>query len=184
MTDDAAGPAPGSRPIPPAVLLRPEPWDWYTLLVLWCLRQGSRVLLILGFIPPLLVGQLNNELPSRLDTPGEVLDALLSPLAFIAAAIVLRVAVAIVALFFAFPTTRNDVFDPRTSPPRTRAMLALDLLNLANGRRALRWSWAVRRTAALRLGQRGQALEMGGRALTWAVPVALIVVIAVAVVVT
>lgn len=160
----------------PGLLLGTHRRDWYLLLTLWCIRQASTNLLILGLIPPLLVGQLTDDLASQLDTPEELAGALLSPLALIAVAIVLRFAVGVTSLGLAFPLRVNGAFDPAATPARSPAMQAVDRLTLARGRGTLRWSWAVRRTASQRLGRRGTVLDAAGRLLTACLPVSIIAV--------
>lgn len=164
-------------PLPPALLLRPDVRDWYALLILWCVRQAARALLIVGLIPVAVAGQLREDLVARLDSPLDLLQALWSPLVIMAVAVILRVASSLVALVIAFPIQAGDTFDLATTPERTRWMAAYDRLILASGKRSLRWSWAVRRTAALRLGHAGQLLDYTGRVLTWCTPAALLALV-------
>lgn len=162
------------NPLPPALLLRPDRRDWYVLLILWCFRQAARALLIVGVIPVVLAGQYGDDLANRLDSPVDLMRSLWSPLVIMAVAIIMRLGSSVVALVIAFPIGPGDTFDQRSTPERTRWMVLYDRVVLAAGKRSLRWSWAVRRTAALRLGPPGLALDFTGRLLTWSTPVALV----------
>lgn len=181
MSPLMASGANADTPLPPALLLRPDRLDWYALLVLWCCRQGARALLIVGLIPVVLAGQLGKDLAGRLDSPADLMRSLWSPLVIMAIAVIMRLTSSLVALIIAFPIRAGDTFDPASTPDRTRWMVVYDRLILASGKRSLRWSWAVRRTAAQRLGPQGSALDYVGRALTWAAPAALLALLLVVV---
>jgi hypothetical protein len=102
-------------------------------------------------------------------------------LVFLAFALLTRILVTLAALVLSYPRSEAEGFDPAVTPRRGWYMRRYDAFTLARGRRQLRWSWAVRRTAAGRLGWVGGTLEGLGRVATYAlVPAFGLVVLAIA----
>lgn len=162
----------------PAVALRHGTFDPAAVLVLWCARKAFYPLLWLGLIVATAGGRLDeineaggaSEYATSFDSLGELLAALLSPLAIAIFAVGLRFAVAGAAIVLAYPLTRwnepADYAHGRRGQSRTR--LWSDRWNLTKAYRALRWTWAVRQLAVSRIGRLGRRLEACGPIMRWA----------------
>jgi hypothetical protein len=147
-------------PVDPAIALRPGRTDAIVLLSLWAARRAFLPLLLLGLISGWLTGLLNNEsdVAEAFDTIGELLGALLTPLAGIALAIVIRVVVGWLALVSAWPLASWRRTGPRTLGQRYRD--AVDRWRLAQAYRSLRWTWGVRARAIEQAGAVGRKLGL------------------------
>lgn len=173
MTDDE--PARGSRveqpPIPmdPRAAIRPGKFDSAALLVLWALRSAVPAVFIAGMIYAWLATGRGLAGIQEVTTFAKAWRVLLSPLAGIAIAVILRVAVGLAALALAYPLSRTatgstigpDIF-------RRPFRVWSDRLHLVSAYRALRWTWTVRQIAAGRIGR-------WGKVLSWSGPVLLVV---------
>lgn len=152
-------------------------FDATTILLLWCIRKAFFPLLWLGMsfatISFAIAGQDVLELESQatsLDTPSEYAGALLSPLALVAIAFIMRIAVGFLALAAAYPLSKStkphDHQDVRRITQHVRVWR--DRLYLSRAFRSLRWTWIVRNGAVPRLGRRGVRLAMCNPVLRWA----------------
>ena len=152
-------------------------FDATTILLLWCIRKAFFPLLWLGMsfatISFAIAGQDVLELESQatsLDTPSEYAGALLSPLALVAIAFIMRIAVGFLALAAAYPLSKStkphDHQDVRRITQHVRVWR--DRLYLSRAFRSLRWTWIVRNAAVQRLGRRGSRLAMCNPVLRWA----------------
>lgn len=151
------------RPIyaDPAAALRPGRADAFVVLTLWAARRLFGPLLLIGLIFGWVTGQLQAEstVIAEWDSPDDLLGALLTPLAGIALAILVRIVVGFAALAAAWPLSRWD----RQQAAGTRASLyrtAIDRWRLAQAYRSLRWTWGVRDTAIARGGTAGRRLAL------------------------
>ncbi len=163
----------------PESALRPGSTDAVVVLTLWAARWLFAPLLLIGLIFGWATGQLQPSDVGRTgwDSPDDLLRALVTPLAGIALAILIRVGVGLAALAAAWPLSKWD--QARTAGARgSLYRRAIDRWRLAQAYRSLRWTWAVREAAILRAGPLGRRLAL-------AVPVstALSVLLAVAFVV-
>lgn len=147
-------------PADPAIALRPGRTDAIVVLSLWAARRAFLPLLLIGLIAGWLTGRVTAEsdVAESFDTIGELLGALLSPLAGIALAIVIRVAVGWLALAAAWPLASWRRTGPRTLAQRYRD--AADRWRLAQAYRSLRWTWGVRDMAIERAGGVGRKLAL------------------------
>ena len=152
-------------------------FDATIILLLWCIRKAFFPLLWLGLsfatISFAIAGQDVLELESQatsLDTPSEYAGALLSPLALVAIAFIMRIAVGFLALAAACPLSKStkphDHQDVRRITQHVRVWR--DRLYLSRAFRSLRWTWIVRNAAVQRLGRRGARLAMCNPVLRWA----------------
>lgn len=152
-----------SAQVEPSDALRPGRRDAVIVLLLWAGRRAFWPLLLLGFTVAVAAGRLTEETAVGLSTPADLLRALLSPLAGVALAILLRIAVAWLALAAAWPLSRWPTEKSHRSWPQ-RYRDGIDRLRLAQAYRSLRWTWGVRAEAIERAG-------VLGRRLSWAVPI-------------
>lgn len=162
----------------PAVALRAGRFDPGAVLILWCARKAFYPLLWLGLIFATVGGRVDEineagslaEYLATLDSVGEFVAAVLSPLVVVLAAFVLRIVVAGLAFALAYPlTTWNQPADyAHGRRTRSRSRLWSDRWYLTRAYRALRWTWAVRQVAAERLGELGRQLTRCGPFLRWA----------------
>lgn len=146
--------------VDPEHALRPGQSDAIIVLSLWAARRAFLPLLLIGMISGWVTGLLTDEsdLAASFDTVGELLGALLSPLAGIALAIVIRVAVGWFALAAAWPLARWERSEPRRRTQWYRD--AVDRWRLAQAYRSLRWTWGVRDAAIERSGGAGRKLAL------------------------
>lgn len=169
----------------PSVALRSGLFDPAALLLLWCLRRMFFPLLWLGMILVTTGGRSDDiteagglaEYMTSFESAGEFFGVLLSPLVGLIVAFGLRIAVASLALALAYPLTRwNDPSDyAHGRRQRSRIRLWWDRWYLTRAYRSLRWTWAVRQVAAVRLGETGRLLTSCDPVLRWA-GIALLVV--------
>ncbi|MGI9643414.1 MAG: hypothetical protein ACR2N9_11625 [Acidimicrobiia bacterium] len=174
---------------PDAVLLDGS-FDGTALLLLWLARKSFFPVLWIGIGIAVIVTQdianLSREVQREiesLDSVGAVLAALASPFALILMALLLRLLVELLAFALAYPLTRwNRPSDyARRGSSGSYLRLWWDRVYLTRSFRSLRWSWAVRQSAADRLGRKGQILETLSSVLSWTSGIlfaALVVVIA------
>jgi hypothetical protein len=150
-TEHAAGAQ--SPRIRPELALLPGTADARNLLVVWYLRKSVYGLVALGMITGALT---QTELDIDLRSSAQLGSDLLSPLAPVVIGVMLRVVSGFVALALALPLARayEVGLAPRTNLGSGIGRV-LDLLNVARGYRALRWTHHVRQTALARLGDRG-----------------------------
>jgi len=151
-------------------------FDATIVLLLWCIRKSFFPLLWLGLSFATIYFAIARrdlleleEQAASLSSPGEYLGALLSPLALVAIALIVRISVGILALAAAYPlsrsTTPRDHQDVRRMTQHIRVWR--DRLYLSRAFRSLRWTWIVRNAAVQRLGRRGARLAMCNPALRW-----------------
>ncbi len=149
-----------------------------TVLLLWACRRAFWPLLLLGVAVAIALGSFEEGSTAELATPGELVRALLSPLAGVAAAVLLRIAVAWLALLAAWPLSRWV----RPEGPRPWRQVYRDWIDrwrLAQAYRSLRWTWGVRDEATARLGRLGRRLALAGPLASAATLGAALVVVAV-----
>jgi hypothetical protein len=91
----------------PALALRPGRFDSTALWMVWLLRRSIPPLLWSGLISAAIVGQLEQASAEQLQTPAEIVDALLSPLAGVVLAVGARVGASVLALALAYPLARS-----------------------------------------------------------------------------
>lgn len=161
--------------------------DARAILVLWALRRAFWPMLLVGLASAWVAGEVTPLILVRLDDPVRFVGALFTPLAGIALAISLRVAVDLVSLAVAFPRTRWVVIEePPTAPgahARGPVRRWVDRLYLTAAYRELRCTWTVRGRAATRLGRSGPWLT-GMNVVLWLATSAAAAVFAWAVIVT
>lgn len=163
----------------PESALRPGRADAIVVLSLWLARRLFLPLLLIGLIFGLITGQLRTDesVIATWDSADDLVRALLTPLAGIALAILIRVGLA--ALAAAWPLSRWD----RAQTAGTRGSFyrtAIDRWRLAQAYRSLRWTWGVRESAIRRAGTTGRRL---GLAVPVTTALSILLVIAFAVVI-
>ncbi len=160
-----------AAPVQPGAALRSGRADAVVVLVLWAVRRAFWPLLLVGMSVAWTSGRLDEGAVAGLTSPVELLDALLSPLAGVAAAVLLRIAVAWLALAAAWPLSRWT--HTRAAGPWWRSYRRLvDRWRLAQAYRSLRWTWGVRDEAIERAGTLGHRLGLAVPVSTWATVVA------------
>ncbi len=165
---DVVGPS-DIQGLHPRDALQPGRFDATVLLLLWCLRKTSYPLLWIGIIGAMITGRFNENLVADLDTVGEILRAVLSPLVGIALALMVRVLVGILGFALAYPLSRSNTSTDYAHGRRTRNSIRLwqDRLHLTRAYRSLRWTWIVRAEAVTRLGDTGRRLALCDPVLRW-----------------
>lgn len=156
----------------PASALRSGSFDAKAVLILWCLRKCFYPLVWLGLTIAVWIYRDTAALVREvgvIDSPAGLFSDLLSPLAGVTAAIGLRLFVGWAALLAVYPQIR---YTRRTHYSTRRGLSGVfrlwwDRLYLARGLRSLRWTWAVRRVAAERLGETGRRLVRCEELVTW-----------------
>ena len=129
------------------------------LLLLRCLRTATLVLITAGIGVAVLAGR-DDDL-STIGTPSGLLRSLVTPLAVLAAGIVLRLLLTPLAYLSALAVVLGagaDVVpddDRRATPTRWS-----DRLRVANAYRSLRWTSAVKDRAVTEAGGAGRALRV------------------------
>jgi hypothetical protein len=166
------------EPIAPEAALRPGRRDPLALLAVWYVRKASYPLLWLGIIVAMLAGRAD-AIDLGLHSPQTIVARLLSPLAGIILAVLLRIGAGLAGLALAYPLARarEASLSPRTYFGAAIGRLS-DRLNVARAYRALRWTHHVRQVAIRRLGETGlrlsrldPVLDVAGVALFLAIPV-------------
>jgi hypothetical protein len=142
--------------IRPEDALAPGSADARNVLVVWFQRKSVYGLVALGMIAGALT---QSDLAVDWRSGAALERQLWSPLAPIVIGFALRLATNVMALLLAFPLARayEVGLAPRTNVGSSIGRV-LDLLNLARGYRALRWTHHVRQVALARLGERGRRL--------------------------
>jgi hypothetical protein len=168
----------------PSLALRPGRFDPFALWLVWLLRRAWLPLLWVGMIGAVLSSELDDLDPQGFQSLGELLAALLSPLAGIVLAIAARAGAAALGWVLAYPLARAArpiLARRRFHAPQVAVWV--DRFHLTRALRAWRWTATVRDAAADRLGGTGRPLRLLDRGLLIANPV-LIAVFIVAVAVT
>lgn len=157
-------------------LLRDGTFDPTALLLLWLARKSFFPVLWIGVGVAVIItrdianlgDEVQRELDS-LDSLGAALAVLASPFALIFVALLLRIIVDSLAFALAYPLTRFNRPSDYARRGRSGSYLRLwwDRVYLTRSFRSLRWSWAVRQSAADRLDRRGQILEIMSSVLSW-----------------
>jgi hypothetical protein len=145
----------------PDSALRPGRADALIVLSLWLGRRLFLPLLLIGLIFGWITGQLRTEesIIATWDSADDLVRALLTPLAGIALAVLIRIGVGFAALAAAWPLSRWD----RAQTAGTRGSFyrtAIDRWRLAQAYRSLRWTWGVREAAIRRAGTAGRRLGL------------------------
>jgi hypothetical protein len=133
--------------------------DAVALLLLWCLRSLSLLLVAVGACIGTTSGTIDS-LADGLATPGDVIRSLLTPLMVLVVGILLRATLAPLAwgLAFAFVLTRGADVAP-TPSGRSLVNRWSERARLAGAFRALRWTTAVRDLAVTGSGTTGVRLR-------------------------
>ncbi len=145
--------------------VRPGRLDPLTVLGLWCLRRTFVPLLFGGLIAVTLPGRYDAQLVAGLVDPRAALGAVFSPLAGIALAILVRLAVGAVAFLSAGALSVGTVRASDGTRLAGRIRVWSDRARVTTAYRSLRWTWAVRATAVARSGPAGRWLVVVDRAL-------------------
>jgi hypothetical protein len=165
--DGEDGLDPIRHPIDPSAAVRGR-FDATALLGLWLVRSSVPALFLAGVSYAWVVSETRFEAIPQVTSPGQAVQLLLSPFAFVAVAVILRFLVGFAAQFLAYPLSRRE-----TGPSIGQGNVGrpfrvwADRLHLVRAYRSLRWTSAVRQLAADRLGR-------WGRILSWSDPVLLV----------
>lgn len=143
------------------------PRDAVTIMVLWCTRSGSLFLTLLGVIAVVVTHQFDDTLASRLDTPGELASSLTTPLAGIAAGIVLRAVGVAVAWVSAAPLVVQAVPPLVPLEGLSRWKSLTDRWRQISATAAVRGTWAVRQTAVRTGGSWARRLRVADMLMRW-----------------
>lgn len=147
--------------------------DAVVVLSLRLLRRGTWLVIPLGASLALLAGISQDRLASQYDTLSEWVHALVSPLWLLTIGILLRLAVAPVAYLAAVVVA---ILGPRgvqqVEDQRNRWSRATDVIRVAGGLRALRWTVAVRDEAVTLTGGSGKVLRAAEAVIGWLIVVA------------
>lgn len=145
--------------ISPEAALLPGHRDPLALLVVWYVRKSSYWMLWLGIIAAMVAGQ-SGAIDLGFHSPESVLSRLVSPLAGVILAVILRVTAGLAGLALAYPLARAR--EAHLAPRRYRGRTigtAFDRLHTARAYRSLRWTHHVRQVAIRRLGTTGRRLS-------------------------
>lgn len=162
---------------PEASLLRGRV-DAVVVLTLWVLRRASWALLFAGFGIALWRGDVDEAL--GLDTFEEALDAILSPLAPLALAVLFRLAVVFVAFGSAYPIGLREAREVPGHLDGDVFRRISTIWRITTAHRSRRWTWPVRHVAVDRAGSAGRVLDVVDRVfavLTIVTVVALVAVV-------
>lgn len=153
--------------------------DASALLVLSLMRKAFVPLFLLGSVSVVLTGDLGGDPLEGVDTPGEYVRALLSPLAGLILAIFVRLAVGVLGFALAYPLSHRSPLVVDAHPPGASGMVGrwVDRMHLTRALRALRWTRAVRGAAADRVGRWGGYALVAYRVLGWTIPVLLVALV-------
>ncbi len=145
--------------------------DAALVLTLRLVRRLWLPALVLGTAWLVATDDVDSVAVADLDTVGELLGALLSPLAGVALAIGVRLVAGALGLVVALPRARAELV---ADGERRTAILAraADLVFLTGALRSLRFTAAARDVAAGRLGAAGRVALAVDRVETWLAPVA------------
>mgnify|MGYP000870796215 FL=1 len=135
--------------------------DAILILVLWCLRTSSLLLLFLGWI--LLAANHRTSDPhlaAQIDSPSDITRSLTTPLAGVALAIVVRGAAAALAWLSAARLVTQE--DPPLVPPQGQARWRrlTDHWRQITAAAAIRGTWRVLAAAVAEAGVWGPRLRM------------------------
>jgi len=110
-----------------------------------------------------LVSGSRFEAIAEVSRPGQAVQVLLSPFAFVAIAVILRFLEGAAALVLAHPLSRRET-GSSIGPGMLRRAFGVwaDRLHLVRAYRSLRWTSTVRQLAAARLGTWGRVLSWSG----------------------
>ncbi len=142
--------------IRPEQALRPGRPDARNLLIVWYMRKSFFPLLLLGTIGALTT-KGTTEAQIDWTEPGKLLAELLSPIAGLILAVVVRFTSSQVALLLAYPlaSAHEEPLAPRTSFGSGIGRW-FDRLHVARAYRSLRWTHHVRQEALHRFGSTGE----------------------------
>jgi hypothetical protein len=148
-----------STPVTPSSALLPGNSDPVVVLLLWAGRRAFWPLLLVGASVAVVMGRSDSDSVYALSSPADLAGALLSPLAGVAAAVLLRLVINWLALLAAWPLSRwHHVGRSRSWPQIFRDFI--DRWRLAQAYRSLRWTWGVRAEAIERAGELGRRLGL------------------------
>jgi hypothetical protein len=149
----------GELRIRPEQALRPGRSDARNLLIVWYVRKSFYTWLFLGFIGAMTTSG-TTEVAIDWTDPNKLLRELLSPLAGMILAVVVRFGSNWAALALAYPLARKH---DAPLEPRTGFMSGIgrwfDRLHVAKAYRSLRWTHHVRQEALRRFGPSGQRVS-------------------------
>ncbi|BDZ41763.1 hypothetical protein GCM10025865_10620 [Paraoerskovia sediminicola] len=168
---------PAGGRIRPETFLRPGALDPAALLVARIVRRSFYPALFVGLTIAWVTGTFTAETFDLLNSPGEYIAALLSPLVGIAIAIALRFLGIVLGFVLAFPLASSAWATGTAATSRLRR--TFDRINVTSAYAAIRWTWAVQQEAAARAGSVGRQLvrvELVLRVLTPVSVVAFLVV--------
>jgi hypothetical protein len=173
-----------ARVIPAGVVLGDGRGQAIAVLVLRILRMSSMALMVAGVAVAIAFGRWNENVVGELSTVSGMLHAARTPLVVLAGGVLLRLLLAPLALLLAWEVVVRSDRDVAPSVDDRRIFSRLtDRVRVASGLRDLRWTVAVKREAAARLGVVGHALvlaELVARLMAVLGVVAIFVIIAVA----
>lgn len=135
--------------------------DAVLVLVLWVLRRASWALLFVGFAIALWRGDVAAAL--ELDTFEEALDAILSPLAPLALAVLFRLGVVVVAFVSAYPIGLREAREVPGHLDGDVSRRISTVWRVTTAHRSRRWTWPVRSLAVERAGRPGRVLDVVDR---------------------
>lgn len=170
-----------ARQLDPEHVLAPGRADAAVLLAVVCLRRTFLPILVGGVAVAAFENALDAERVEDLNTPAQILGALLSPLAGIVLALGIRFVAGGLSLVLAFPLSRWVTQDPRRSRLRQRPGAWMDRVFVTRAYQSLRWAGWTRQAALDRAG------PLAGRIVWWfdlVVNVAWVVIVAALVVLT
>ena len=168
-----------------AIVAQPQefirtPRDAVTIMVLWCVRSGSLFLTLVGVIAVVVTHQFDDTLASRLDTPGELASSLTTPLAGIAAGIVLRALGAALGWLSAAPLVVQGVPPLVPIEGLSRWKSLTDRWRQISATASVRGTWAVRQAAVLTGGNWAKRLRVVDISMRWgsgAAAIALVIIV-------
>lgn len=158
----------------PRVALRPGRLDAGALWAVYLMRKAFLPLAFLGALVLSLTGR-DGESLDGVDTVGEVLEAVRSPLVILLVAVTLRIAATVLGFALAYPLSHRAAMVMRSQVGRWSSWGRwMDRLHVTRAYRSLRWTKAVRDVAAGRLGTTARPLRLVELALTWSLPALLV----------
>lgn len=159
----------------PAAALRPGTADAVAVWALHIARKSALPLAFIGAIVLAITHHKDRSL-SDLDTTGDWIGALWSPLVFLILAVTVRLLSSWIGLLAAYPLSHRARAITAAHRGRGSAFGRwIDRLHLARAYRAIRRTKPVRDVAALRLGASRRWWLLAERVVSWSLP-ALIVV--------
>lgn len=166
--DDQLGGLPHG--LDPQVALRPGRFDPFALWIVYLLRRTFFPLAFLSTIVLSLTGR-DGETLAGVDTVGEFLEAVRSPLVLLVVATMIRVMATILGFMFAYPLSHRAPLAISPHQGRWSAWGRLmDRLHVTRAYRSLRWTKAVRDVAAERIGPTADWFRAIERLLAWSFP--------------